>query len=193
MLLVTCREVIGDLIKNGPNRNSLVSHRTSTLEWGSSIFQVLTWRTWDFFLPFCFASFRVLVCPKLTVLMTENCQQNFVTCRWPLLKAERKVFCVSLFRMKKTFLKCTSSWLPFTSYWLVLVWHISSKNSHWQEQYGWLGTEIHPLWAERGPAPPKAQCSSYLGKLVFSARKKGEMYLGIVSWLGVRTVPKTRP
>lgn len=183
MLLVTCKEVIGDLIKNGSNRKHLVSHMTGTLEWGSSIFWVLTWRT-KFFSLYCFATFRVLACPKLTVLMVQHCQQNFVTCRWPLLWAERELFCVSLFRREKTFLKCTISWLTFTSYWLVLVWHTSSKHSHWKSSMVDLELRCTP-GGQRGAQHLKHSAAPYLEKaLAFWASQKGKMCLGVVSWLG---------
>lgn len=165
---------------------------TGTVEWGSFILWVLTWRM-KFLSLCCFATFRVLVRPKLTVLMVQNCQQNFVACRWPLLWDKRKLFCVSLFRRKKIFLKCTISWLTFTSYWLVIVWHTSSKHRHWESSM--VDWELRfTLGGQRGAQHLKHSPASYLEKtLAFWANQKGKMCLGVVFWLGSQLSRRPEP
>lgn len=130
----------------------------------------------------CFARFRVLAFPKLTVLMTQNCQWNFVACWWPHLQAERRLFCISLYRSKKTFFKCTSSWLPL----IVLA---SSSGEH-QFQTQPLARAIGFMWSQDSPSlgreGPSISWStvlalSYLEKIaVFLAREKG----GNGCWVG---------
>lgn len=181
MLLVTCKEVIEDLIKNGSNRKHLVSHMTGTLEWGSSIIWVLTWRT-------KFFPFSALPLLGYWLVLSWLSSWSKIVSRI-LLHADdhfcglKGNFCVSLFRRKKTFLKCIISWLTFTSYWLVIVWHTSAKHRHWKSSMVDLELRF-TLGGQRGAQHLKHSAASYLEKtLAFWASQKGKMCL-VVSWLG---------
>ena len=73
MLMVTFKEVIEDLIKNCLNKKGLVLHYDKNSGMGLSCLLSPDMKHMEVFSPFfCFASFRVLACPKRTVLLSQN-------------------------------------------------------------------------------------------------------------------------
>lgn len=144
--MVTCKEVLEDLIKNGSNKKNLVLHMKTTLEWGSSIFWVLTWRILSFFPPFS-------ALPVSAYWLSLSQLPSWLEIVGEILlhaddhihrlKGYCFVYIYIFLEVRKPF-----SYVPPPDFSYLIGWYqcgtLVPENGHWQEQYSWFGIKLYP-------------------------------------------------
>lgn len=171
--MYTCKKVLEDLIKNGSNKKNLVLHMKAPLEWGSSHSE--SWHEERYvFSPF--SAFPVLGYWLVLSWLPS----------WPkivseiLLHADDHIHRLKGYSFVYLFLEVRKPFsnVPPADFSYVIGWYLCGtlvpKNSHWQEQYSWLGIRLYPSGQWGAPHLLKHLLPLIWRKLwFFLAREKG--------------------